>query len=298
MILEHMLDALFQAAPEVDELLFDGLESYAEVRGDTKVYKPSPLRAHSLSFVQDFALSQGVRWDPMMPAAGGTFAVGDLWKDMRHYRWHGLLKPVARDGLLLSVRRHRLGTFSLEDFLPPSEQKDILQLLDSESPVFVMGPTGAGKTSFLVSVLLHLAYEERVAILEHLPEVPKLSPRWIRLCAQAANLSGEGHVSLEFLVDELLRLRPDRMIIGELRRDEILAFKRALLSGHGSVWTTVHAGSADELPWRLSELGGGSREDWRDLLVEHEAIVVSLNRKSPRFQGLFRFTKSGVISCF
>lgn len=288
-----MIDAIFQAAPEIDELLFDGLESYAEVSGEKKVYKRSPLLGQSIALVQDFALGQGVRWDPMMPAAGGSFEVAGE----RHYRWHGLLRPVARDGLLLSVRRHRLGSFELTDFLPGNLLEEALKLLDTKSPVFVMGPTGAGKTSFLVSVLLHLAYEERVAILEHLPEVPRLSPRWIRLCAQAANLSGDGHISLEFLIDELLRLRPDRLIIGELRRDEILAFKRALLSGHGSVWTTVHAGSPKELPWRLAELGGASREDWSELLVKHRALVVCLERGKQRFGGIYRFSSEGALAC-
>ncbi|RYZ65993.1 MAG: hypothetical protein EOP09_13385, partial [Proteobacteria bacterium] len=149
---------------------------------------------------------RNVRWDPMQPAAGGSFSVGEAMP--RHYRWHGLLPPVARDGLLLSVRRHRLGDFSLDDFVPPEKQDKLLSLVSGQHPVFVMGPTGSGKTSFMVSTLLHCASEERLAILEQLPEVPKLSPRWIRLCAQPANFSGDGAVILEYLIDELLRLRP------------------------------------------------------------------------------------------
>lgn len=297
MLFEEMVDTIFRTTLEVDELLFDGFDSYAEVSGDSKVYKVSPLKSFSLRAIQEFALAQGVRWDPMQPAAGGTFAFGPATHE-NHYRWHGLLPPVARDGLLLSIRRHRLGEFSLDDFLPAELQARALRHLDGNNPVFVAGPTGSGKTSFMVSVLLQVARDERIAILEHLPEVPKLSQRWIRLCAQAPNLAGEGRVSLEYLIDELLRLRPDRLIIGELRREEISAFKRALLSGHGAVWTTIHAGNVEELPWRLAELGAASREEWDHLLVTHGAYVVCLKRKSPRFQGLFQFTRSGVISCF
>jgi Flp pilus assembly CpaF family ATPase len=297
MSFETFVDEIFLVDSQIDEILFDGFDSLCKIAGDSKSYHISPLRDFSISRLQDFALAQGLRWDPMQPAAGGSFSVQSLAGE-RHYRWHGLLAPVARDGLLLSIRRHRLGDFSLDDYLESHHQAEALRLLDSSSPVFVMGPTGSGKTSFMVSILLHCAADERLAILEQIPEVPKLSPRWIRLCAQAANISGEGAVSLEYLIDELLRLRPDRMIIGELRREEIFAYKRALLAGHAAVWTTVHASSAEELPWRLAELGAASREDWEEILISHSARVVLLSRQSPRFRGLWQFTRSGVISCF
>lgn len=294
---ESFIDELFLNDSRIDELLFDGFESLCTIAGDVKCYQTSPLSGYSIAKLQDFAYSQGVRWDPMQPAAGGCFSV-NAENGVRHYRWHGLLPPVARDGLLLSVRRHRLGEFCLSDFLPEAEQPSALKYLDSHHPVFVMGPTGSGKTSFMVSALLNCAAEERLAILEQIPEVPKLSPRWIRLCAQSANLSGEGSVTLEYLIDELLRLRPDRMIIGELRREEIFAYKRALLAGHASVWTTIHAANAEELPWRLAELGAASREEWEEILVSHSALVVVLSRQSPRFRGLWQFTDAGIISCF
>ncbi len=295
---EQLVDDLFRQDDRVDELLFDGFESLCLVTGAAKAYRPSPLHRESLETLQDFALAQGVRWDPMQPAAGGCFSVPSslIGEEERHYRWHGLLPPIARDGLLLSVRRHRLGEFSLGDFIPAVRRDAAVQRLNHHHPVFVMGPTGSGKTTFMVSALLEWAKDERVAILEQLPEVPRLSPRWIRLCAQQANLAGEGSVSLEHLIDELLRLRPDRMIIGELRREEIFAFKRALLAGHSAVWTTVHASTAEELPWRLAELGAASREEWRELLVMHGALVVKLERQNPRFQGLWQFSPDGIIS--
>ncbi len=296
MSFEHFIDDLFLADSSIDELLFDGFDSLCTISGDVKSYRASPLNDFTLSMIQDFALGQGVRWDPMQPSAGGSFSV-TAQPLQRHYRWHGLLAPVARDGLLLSIRRHRLGDFSLADFIPPPHQARALAFLASEHPVFIMGPTGSGKTSFMVSALMHFAEGERIAILEQLPEVPRLSSRWIRLCAQAPNLAGEGAITLEYLIDELLRLRPDRMIIGELRREEIFAYKRALLAGHASVWTTVHAASAEELPWRLAELGAASRREWEEILISHGALVVVLNRQSPRFQGLWQFTKAGAISC-
>ena len=299
MSFEQFLDEFFLGDPSIDELLFDGFESLCTIAGEVKSYQTSPLSDYSVSDVQDFALAQGVRWDPMQPAAGGSFSVNDPQSgSARHYRWHGLLAPVARDGLLLSIRRHRLGDFVLSDFMPEALESLALPLLQSERPVFVMGPTGSGKTSFMVSALLHFARDERIAILEQLPEVPRLSPRWIRLCAQAANLTGEGAVTLAYLIDELLRLRPDRMIIGELRREEIFAYKRALLAGHAAVWTTVHAAHAGDLPRRLAELGAASKDEWEEILIAHSALVVVLSRQSPRFQGLWQFTEAGVISCF
>ncbi len=93
-------------------------------------------------------------------------------------------------------------------------------------------------------------------------------------------------------------MRPDRILVGELRREEATAFKRALLAGHGAVWTTVHASTPEELLLRLSELGAGSRDEWQEILSRKEALVVSLNRKSPRFQGLFQYTHEGRIISF
>ncbi len=294
--LKDWLDNLFRADPLIDEILFDGLFQMTEIRANHRVSKPSPFAASSLDDLQDFAFGQGVRWDPLHPMAGGAFSVGTDQEE-RHYRWHGLMKPVARDGFLLSVRRHRLTSFRWADFIESSSESLLSEFLSKEHPVLILGETGSGKTSFLVSSLLHIAFDERVAILEQLAEIPKVAPLWIRLSAQSANYAGEGEVTLSTLVDELLRLRPDRLVIGELRREEILAFRRALLCGHGSVWTTLHARSAEELPDRLSELGGGSREDWLRLLENHGAFVVSLNRKSPRFRGLYQFARGKIISC-
>ncbi|RYZ67009.1 MAG: hypothetical protein EOP09_11755 [Proteobacteria bacterium] len=293
MLFEDVVDSIFRCDTEIDEVLFDGLESFATVKGDIKVYGKSPLAGMTVSTIQDFALNQGVRWDPISPAAGGVFqtVVGG---DEIHYRWHGLLRPVARDGLLLSVRRHRLSQIGVGNFLDAGDVEQVLGILNTQSPVLVMGPTGSGKTSFLVSMLMSFAAEERVAIVEHLPEVPRLSPRWIRLCGQAPLLSGEGGVRLESLIDELLRLRPDRIVIGELRREEVCAYKRALLAGHGAVWTTVHAVSVEDLPRRMAEFGVGDAGEWREIFCRLGAVVVCLERGVRRFRGIWRFSFDGV----
>jgi pilus assembly protein CpaF len=297
MLFEEVVDAIFRADRGIDEVLFDGLDSFAIVKGEVKSYGRSPLKDMELSRIQDFALSQGVRWDPVQPAAGGMFKTSVAGDEM-YYRWHGLLQPVARDGLLLSIRRHRLNEIGVGDFIRSGDQTRIMGMLNTCSPVLVMGPTGSGKTSFMVSMLMSFAEHERVAIVEHLPEVPRLSQRWIRLCGQPPLLSGEGGFKLETLIDELLRLRPDRIVIGELRREEVPAYRRALLAGHGAVWTTVHAASAHELPQRMAEFGAGSAREWKDLFCQLGALVVCLERGVERLQGIYRYTSDGLGQIF
>ncbi|RZA17152.1 MAG: hypothetical protein EOP10_23255, partial [Proteobacteria bacterium] len=73
MSFEDVVDSIFRSDTEIDEVLFDGLESFATVKGDVKVYGKSPLSGMKVSTIQDFALNQGVRWDPISPAAGGVF---------------------------------------------------------------------------------------------------------------------------------------------------------------------------------------------------------------------------------
>ncbi len=294
--LRDWLDDFFRKNPALDELLFDGIQGLTEISGSLRVWRSSPLLASDFKEFQDFALAQSVRWDPLHPMAGGAFSCG-RGEAERHYRWHGLMKPVARDGLLFSVRRHRLDEVGWKDFVD-DEVLPLLKIkLAEDHPVLVMGDTGSGKTSFLICSLRELAVQMRVAILEQDPEIPKLDPQWIRLVSQSANYSGEGAVSLSTLVDELLRLRPDRIVIGELRRDEIFAYKRALLCGHGSVWTSLHARVPEEIPDRLAELGGASRDEWLGILSRQRAMVVCLNRKSPRFRGLYQFEENQITSC-
>lgn len=300
-MLESFLTRIFADQSDLDEILFDGAETLCLVSGDRRSYRPSPF-THSTEWqreLQTFALKQGLRWDPLHPAAGGAFSL-TLLDRCEHFRWHGLLPPIARDGILLSIRRHRLGRFQLKDFIEERFLADFRDVLKGDKPVLVMGPTGSGKTSLLMTLLLEFCADERLALIEQIPEIPRLSPRWLRLCARPMGFSGEGQFALETIVDELLRLRPDRIVIGELRREEVPAFKRALLAGHQSIWSTLHAGNAEQIPERLAEMSRSDPREWQELLAQAEAKVICLKRQTPRVLGVWQFRKGaceGLISC-
>lgn len=282
------IEALFNRAP-LDEILINGCHNM-ELLGSERQVQAS-LFVDDLSMIhslQDLAYRQGVRLDPLQPAAGGLLEFGN----QLCLRWHALLPPIARDGPLLSLRRHRLAQLRPEDFGDDEHLALLRQELSEDSALFIVGPTGAGKTSFLMCLLQALASEQRVAILEQTPEIPRLAPAWIRVCAQASDLSGQGAFTLQQVFDELLRLRPDRVVVGELRQQEAGVLRRSLLAGHGGVWCTLHAEGAAGLLLRLADLSGGTEEQWAGLLGLQKSLLVVMQRKRPRLREAWIFRNS------
>ncbi len=276
------LNAAFQDN-NLDEILINGCHSLQTIGGPSRCME-SPFTSDEEMRIslQTLAFSQNMRLDPLQPAAGGLISLKEGEDQQLHIRWHALLPPVARDGPLLSLRRHRLDLLKFRDFVGSEAGETILQLLRLPRPLLISGPTGSGKTSLLIALLKELAADERVAILEQLPEIPRLSPFWIRLCAQSRDLSGRGAFDLNAIFDELLRLRPDRLVIGELRSQEARTFKRSLLAGHGAAWCTLHAGSPELVSERLAEMSGDRLEFWEKILIEQSALLLSLQREKPR----------------
>jgi pilus assembly protein CpaF len=279
--------------PHIDEVLINGCHGM-QVLGEAPSWLPSPFTGDRelIEAMQSLAHGQQMRLDPLQPAAGGML-LAPMPGSMLHLRWHALLPPIARDGPLLSLRRHRLDQLGLQDFMSPAETEKLELHLRTDAPVFIMGPTGAGKTSLLVALLQRWAYEERVAILEQLAEIPRLSPYWIRVCAQEADLRGQGAFPLGWVFDELLRLRPDRLVIGELRREELVALKRSLLAGHRGVWCTLHASGPELLALRLADLSGETATFWDTLCREQSAVALVMQREKPRLREAWIALPSG-----
>jgi pilus assembly protein CpaF len=135
----------------------------------------------------------------------------------------------------------------------------------------IVGPTGSGKSS-LLAALLTSAKDERIVILESLPELPRLSSLWVRLAARGANLEGMGAFSLAQLLVEALRLRPDRLVIGEVRGPEAGVLADALATGHAGVAATLHAGCDSSALARLR------RWDEQFQGMHGQPVIVSMAR--------------------
>lgn len=286
--------------PLLDEVLINSKDQALLLESRVRRVQPSPFSCSTemIKACQNLAFAQGLRLDPLVPAAGGTLTV-DIDGQSQDFRWHCLLPPLSRDGPLLSLRRHRLLTLALSDFLATPDIPLLEGFIQAPGPVFIAGPTGAGKTSLLMALLGLVACEQRVAILEQLAELPRLQKGWIRLTAQGADLDGLGALSLSQGFDELLRLRPDRIVIGELRQKaEVQAIRRAVLAGHGSVWSTLHAASASSLAARLADMAEEEESVWQKLLHEQEACLVILGRDFPRVKSLWQFSQEGVRCLF
>lgn len=193
---------------------------------------------------QFFAADAWQRLDLSHPTAGGSFSTGAL------YRWQAVLPPAGKEPLF-TLRRHRFEQLECQHFaMEPDLLPRIEVALTEGVPIFVCGATGSGKSSFLNAVLKHFCLHERLFLLEDSRELQCQSPLW-------TSLSSVGHndrYSLPQLFSSVLRLRPERIVIGELRGAELSVLLQALYSGHRGVLATVHVGREQDLLMRLLQL--------------------------------------------
>ncbi|MFI7584911.1 TadA family conjugal transfer-associated ATPase [Kocuria sp. M1N1S27] len=183
------------------------------------------------------------------------------------YRVHAVLPPVSTGGTLLSVRFRSTRALSLADLVDAGTvDPDTAELLTgavrSGVSFLVSGATGAGKTTVLNALLSCAPAHERIVLIEDAAELRPEHPHVVGLQARHANTEGAGGIDLAELVRQALRMRPDRLVVGECRGAEVRELLTALNTGHAGAGT-VHANSAEAVPARLSALGalaGMSRE--------------------------------------
>lgn len=239
--------------------------------------------------LQDLAFKQGSRLDPMYPMAGGDITFDDPYLTLR---WHVILPPLSRDGPVACFRRMSFESFQLRDFLSNDTQKVMAQMdemMSTGSPIFIAGQTGCGKTSLLSTLLTTYCSTERLIIIEELAELTKLSKRWIRLLARGPNIEGRGEVSLSTLINESLRLHPDRIVIGEVRQQGGRSLYRSMQTISAGVLSTIHAIHPHFLIKRLSEISDLSMDTWTEMFAATQPYYLQMQRKNPRLTEVFRF---------
>lgn len=198
------------------------------------------------------AASCGQRLDDASPIVDGTFGSG--------IRLHAVLPPIAAEGTLISLRKHRQQRLELGDLLAnnsihPQLEKLLRQLVAQRANVIISGATGAGKTTFLNAMLSLVPAEERILIIEEAAELRPAHPHVVHLQVRHANVQGAGAISMSSLVRAAMRMRPDRLVLGECRGAEVRDVLGALNTGHEGGWATIHANSALDVPARLVALG-------------------------------------------
>ena len=175
-------------------------------------------------------------------------------------RVHAVLPPIASNGTLLSIRLPRVERMSMDD-LEPSGFFDavpstaIRELVHQRRNLLLTGAGGSGKTTTLAALLALADPADRIVTIEDVAELRVDHPHVVGLEARQANLEGAGEIGLARLVREALRMRPDRLVLGECRGAEIRELLAALNTGHDGGAGTLHVNSLTDVPARLVALG-------------------------------------------
>ncbi|MEU6346004.1 TadA family conjugal transfer-associated ATPase [Streptomyces sp. NPDC046977] len=274
------LEALL-AEPDVTDVLVNGPDEVWVDRGAglerTGVRFPDALAVRRLA--QRLATAAGRRLDDARP-----------WVDARlpdGTRLHAVLPPVVVGAPCLSLRVVRTRAFALEELVAAGSMDHdtaalLRAVLDARLSFLVSGGTGSGKTTLLSCLLGLVDPGERIVLAEDSAELRPRHPHVVRLETRPPNQEGAGLVTLRDLVRQALRMRPDRLVVGEVRGPEVLDLLGALNTGHEGGCGTVHANAACDVPARLEALGavaGLDRAALHSQLAAALSVVVHLVRE-------------------
>lgn len=220
----------------------------------------------------------GRRLDDAAPYADARLADGT--------RVHAVVPPLAPDGTCISLRVPPRRVFTIDQLVaagsvPPAGAEMLERLIAARLAFLVTGGTGCGKTTVLSSLLSLVAPLERIVLVEDAAELRPDHPHVVRLESRPPNAEGAGQVTLDVLVRQALRMRPDRLVVGEVRGGEVLDLLAALNTGHEGGCSTVHANRAEHLPARIESLCGQAgvpRAAAHSLLTAAVDVVLHLNR--------------------
>jgi pilus assembly protein CpaF len=240
------------ADPEVTDVLVNGVQVWVDrghglQRADV-VLDPDEVRR----LAQRLAAGCGRRLDDGQPYADARLPDGT--------RLHAVLPPVATTGPYLSLRTFRQRPFRLDDLVThgtvaPAVAPVLAAVVEARLAYLVTGGTGTGKTTLLGTLLGLVPPTERVVLVEDAAELRPAHPHVVALQARTANVEGAGAVTLTDLVRQALRMRPDRLVVGECRGAEIVDLLGALNTGHDGGAGTLHANAPADVPARLEALG-------------------------------------------
>lgn len=213
-------------------------------------------------------------------------------------RVHAVLPPVAAEGTAISIRVPRLADASLDDLqrtgmFDAAARRRLDEAVAGRANLLVSGAAGAGKTTLLAALLGAAPGHERIVTIEDVAELRLAHPHHVRLEARQPNIEGTGGIGLARLVREALRMRPDRLVVGECRGDEVRELLSALNTGHDGGAGTVHANSLRDVAARLEALGALAGLDDRALARQAASAIGLVLHVERRADGTRRIAGAG-----
>ncbi|MDO5722014.1 MAG: TadA family conjugal transfer-associated ATPase [Actinomycetaceae bacterium] len=241
------------ATPGVSDVLVNDTQVWVD-RG--RGVEPVEWGFASSQQVRDLAVrmaaAAGARLDEAAPMVDATLPDGT--------RLHAALSPPALHGPVISLRTARRQVFTVAQLrangcLDERSEELIRALVRARANVVISGATGSGKTTVLSAILSLCDPSQRLLCLEDVPELRPQHPHVVTLTTRAANVQGQGQITLVDLLRAAMRMRPDRIVLGECRGAEVREVLSAFNTGHEGGWVTLHANSAVDVPARLVALG-------------------------------------------
>ncbi|WP_300047859.1 TadA family conjugal transfer-associated ATPase [Trueperella sp.] len=237
----------------VTDVIVNGVQVWADRgQGMEKVAAELENEEATRALAVRLAASCGQRLDDASPIVDGTFPSG--------VRLHAVIPPLSAEGTLISLRTHRARVLTLAELeaggsVEGELARVVRALVERRANVLISGATGAGKTTFLNAMLSLIGAEQRILVIEESAELRPDHPHVVHLQVRKANVQGAGEVTMSDLVRAAMRMRPDRIVLGECRGAEVRDVLGALNTGHEGGWATIHANSTADIPARLVALG-------------------------------------------
>lgn len=288
--------------PGVSDVVVNGADAVFVDRGHG--LEPAGVRflddAQVRRLAVRLAASAGRRLDDSQPFVDGRMADGT--------RLHAVLAPVSSPGTCISLRVPGAAGLTLADLAAsgsvlPAARALLEGVVAKRLPFLVSGGTGSGKTTLLAALLGLVPAAERIIVVEDARELDPRHPHCVRLEGRPANTEGAGALGLTQLVRQALRMRPDRVVLGEVRGAELSDLLTALNTGHEGGCGTIHANSIRDVPARLealAALGGLGREACHAQVAAALRVAVHVSRlpdgsRTVSEMGLFRRGGDGLV---
>ncbi|MBE7064752.1 MAG: CpaF family protein [Ruminococcaceae bacterium] len=267
--------------PEINEIMVNGTDAVFVEKNGELIQMPIRFESREdlFNIIQSMASFSNRSINESSPIVDARLADGS--------RVNAVLNPTAINGPALTIRKFSERSFSMDDFIKSGtltrDEADFLKsAVEDACNIFISGGTSSGKTTFLNTLSRYISGKDRVIVIEDSSELRLSVPNIVRLETRLQNSEGKGAISMRKLIKTALRMRPDRIIVGEVRDESALDMIQALCTGHDGSMSTAHANSAEDVLLRLETMalweGHVSAEAIRRQIASGVDIVVHLER--------------------